>query len=293
MPNTAMSRLMDGKVCLVTGASAGIGLVTARELVRQGARVIGVGRSTERCAEAASQIRQQVGTGEIDYLIADLSSQADLRRLTVEIHERTSRLDVLINNAGGIFLNRFETADGHEMTFALNHLAYFLLTDLLLDLLKSSAPARIVSVASEAHKGAQVNFDDPEGKIRYSGWRAYQQSKLANILFTRELARRLEGTGVTANCLHPGYVKTQIFRAEGVAGWLLRRAADLFAISPQRGAETSIYLATSPEVAGQSGCYFVKKKATASSRASQDDAAAQRLWQLSAELTGLAASGSR
>ena len=167
-----------------------------------------------------------------------------------------------------------ETVDGRELTFALNHLAYFLLTNLLLDLLGSSAPARIVSVASAAHQGARINFDDPEGRARYSGWRAYQQSKLANILFTRELSRRLDGTGVTANCLHPGYVKTQIFRAEGFAGWLLRRAADLFAISPERGAETSIYLATSPEVAGQSGRYFARQKPVASSQESKDDDAA-------------------
>ena len=283
-----MSRSMDGKVCVVTGATAGIGLVTARELARQGARVLGVGRSPERCAEAARQIRQEVGTGEIDYLIADLSSQADIRRLAGEIKDKTARLDVLINNAGGIFLQRLETVDGHEMTFALNHLAYFLLTNLLLDLLKSSAPARIVSVASAAHQGRQINFDDPEGKKKYGGWRAYQQSKLANILFTRELARRLEGTGVTANCLHPGYVKTRIFRTDGFVGWLLRRSADLFAIAPERGAETSIYLATSAEVAGRSGLYFVRGQPVTPSRESQDDAAAQRLWRLSEELTGLA-----
>jgi NAD(P)-dependent dehydrogenase (short-subunit alcohol dehydrogenase family) len=279
---------MNGKVCLVTGATAGIGLVTAGELARQGARVLAVGRSAERCTEAARAIRQSTAGGEIEYLLADLSSQSEIRRLAGEVKSRTSRLDVLVNNAGGIFLGRQETVDGHEMTFALNHLSYFLLTNLLLDSLRSSAPARIVSVSSAAHSGVRFNFDDPEAKARYSGWRAYQQSKLANILFTRELARRLDGTGVTANSLHPGFVKTQIFRVEGFRGWLLRRATDLLAISPQRGAETSVYLATSPEVAGKTSLYFVKRKAVDSSRESKDDEAARKLWQLSEKLTGLA-----
>ena len=209
---------MEGKVCLVTGATAGIGLVTALELARQGARVIGVGRSPERCAEAARQIREQTGTSAVEFLVADLSSQAEVRRLANQVKAATGRLDVLVNNAGLIRLEREVTVDGLEMTFALNHLAYFLLTNLLLDTLKASTPARIVSVASAAHQGCKMNFDDLQGETKYSPWRAYQQSKLANILFTRELARRLEGTGVTANALHPGYVRTQIFRAEGFSG---------------------------------------------------------------------------
>jgi NAD(P)-dependent dehydrogenase (short-subunit alcohol dehydrogenase family) len=176
------------------------------------------------------------------------------------------------------------------MTFALNHLAYFLLTNLLLDTLKASAPARIVSVASAAHQGCQLNFDDLQGEAKYSPWRAYQRSKLANILFTRELARRLEGTGVTANTLHPGYVRTQIFRAEGAFGWLMRRAADLFAITPEEGAKTSIYLAVSHDVEGLSGKYFVKQKPATSSPESQDDATARKLWDVSARLTGLSSS---
>ena len=173
MSTANASRMMVGKVCLVTGASAGIGLVTARAGPARGRHVIGVGRSAERCAEAARQIREDTRSPAIEYLIADLSSQAEIRRLAGEIQNKTSRLDVLVNNAGGIFLARQETASGREMTFALNHLAYFLLTNLLLDLLRSSAPARIVSVASAAHKGARIDFDDPEGKTRYSGWRAY------------------------------------------------------------------------------------------------------------------------
>ncbi len=278
---------MEGKVCVVTGASSGIGLVTARELARRGARVIGVGRSAERCGEAARQIREQTGSTSIEYLVADLASQAEIRRLAEEVKAATPRVDVLVNNAGLIRMKREETVDGLEMTFALNHLAYFLLTNLLLDTLKDSAPARIVSVSSAAHHRCKVNFDDLQAETKYSAWRAYQQSKLANILFTRELARRLEGSGVTANTLHPGYVRTQIFRPAGFAGWLMRRAAELFAITPEEGARTTIYLATSPEVEGRTGLYFVKQKPAASSPESLDDATARKLWDVSAKLTGL------
>jgi NAD(P)-dependent dehydrogenase (short-subunit alcohol dehydrogenase family) len=235
-------------------------------------------------------IREQTGATSVEYRIADLSSQAEIRRLAQEVKSSIPRIDVLVNNAGGLYLKRQETGDGLEMTFALNHLAYFLLTNLLLDIIKASAPARIVSVASEAHQGGRINFDDLQGKTKYSPWRAYQQSKLANVLFTRQLARRLQGTGVTANALHPGYVKTEIFRAEGFAGWLLRRAADLFAITPEQGAQTSVYLATSPEVEDVSGQYFARQEPVASSPESQDEAAASRLWQVSEELTGLARS---
>ena len=278
---------MQGKVCLVTGATAGIGLITASELARKGARVIIVGRSGERCSRAADEIKAQVGTPAVDWLAADLSSQAEVRRLADQVRERTGRLDVLVNNAGGIFLKRQESADGIEMTLALNHLSYFLLTNLLLPLLESSAPARIVNVASEAHRGVSINFDDIEGKQRFSGWRAYQQSKLANILFTYELARRLEGKPVTVNALHPGFVRTTIFRDPGFVGWLMRRAADLIALSPEDGAKTSVYLASSADVAGVSGRYFSKEKPRASSAQSRDTAAAQRLWDLSEAMTGM------
>jgi NAD(P)-dependent dehydrogenase (short-subunit alcohol dehydrogenase family) len=203
---------------MVTGATAGIGLVAASELARRGARVIGVGRSQERCGEAARLIRDQTNGASVEYLVADLSSQSEIHRLAHGVKASTSRLDVLLNNAGGIYLQRQETADGIERTFALNHLAYFLLTNLLLDLIKASTPARIINVSSAAHKGGKINFDDLQGKTRYSGWRAYQQSKLANILFTQELARQLSGTGVTANALHPGFVNTKIFRADGLIG---------------------------------------------------------------------------
>ncbi len=280
---------MQGKVCLVTGATAGIGLVTARELASRGARVIIVGRSTERTASAVAAIKSATGSPTVESLLADLSSLAELRRLAAQIGELTPRLDVLVNNAGGIFLNRLESADGFEMTFALNHLSYFLLTNLLLPLLKRSTPSRIVSVASEAHKGVSIDFDNIAKAERFGGWRAYQQSKLCNILFTYELARRLEGSGVTANCLHPGFVRTEIFRQRGAIGWLVRRAADLIALSPEQGALTSIYLASSPEVAGVSGQYFAKEKPAVSSPQSQDKAVAKRLWQLSEQLTGITA----
>jgi NAD(P)-dependent dehydrogenase (short-subunit alcohol dehydrogenase family) len=285
MSSAEQHQSLLGKVCLVTGATAGIGLVTARELARLGSRVIGVGRSEERCSEAARQIRDETGASSVEYEIADLSSQAEIRRLAQEVKDSTARLDVLVNNAGGIYLKREETGDGVEMTFAVNHLAYFLLTYLLLDLIKSSAPARIVSVASDAHRGARIDFGDLQGKAKYSAWRAYQQSKLANILFIRELARRLAGTHVTANALHPGFVRTQIFRGGGATSWLVRRLADLFAITPERGAQTSIYLATSPEVNGVSGQYFARQKPAVSSPESQDDEAARRLWEVSEELT--------
>jgi retinol dehydrogenase-12 len=280
---------MQGKVCLVTGATAGIGLVTARELARKGARVILVGRATERCSRAAEEIRALTGSTAVEWLVADLSSQADVRRLADQVRSRWPRLDVLVNNAGGIFIKRQESADGIEMTFALNHLSYFLLTCLLLPLLEQSAPARIVSVASEAHRGVSIAFDDIEGKTRFGGWRAYQRSKLANLLFTYELARRLGGKRVTANALHPGFVRTTIFREPGLVGWLLRRAADVIALSPEAGAKTSVYLASSQEVAGTSGQYFDKEKPRESSPQSHDLIAGERLWRLSEEMTGLKA----
>ena len=285
---------MDGKTCLVTGATSGIGEVTARELARRGARVILVGRAPERCAATLERIRGESPTAAAESMIADLSSQASVRRLADQVLARCNRLDVLLNNAGGMFLTRRESVDGIEMTLALNHLSYFLLTNLLLPLITSSAPARIVNVASDAHKGGSIRFDDLQSRRSYSGWRAYQQSKLANILFTSELARRLDGTGVTVNTLHPGFVRTGFFREmEGWKGWVIRRSAEIFAIAPEQGARTLIYLATSPEVAGVTGRYFVKERPAAASTASQDQAVAQRLWRVSEELTGMPAPASR
>ena len=278
---------MQGKTCLVTGATAGIGYVTARELARAGARVLIVARSSEKGTETIRRIAEETGGGTVEALTADLSSQADIRALAREVKGRTDRLDVLINNAGVILLERRESVDGIETTFAVNHLAYFLLTNLLLDLLKASSPARIINVSSNAHRGGKINFDDLGGREYFSGWRAYQQSKLANVLFTRELAKALTGTGVTANALHPGWVNSQIFREQGFQGWVLRTAAGLFAISPERGAETTLYLATSPAVQGESGGYYARCKPARISRAARDEAAARRLWQFSEDLTGM------
>jgi NAD(P)-dependent dehydrogenase (short-subunit alcohol dehydrogenase family) len=249
--------------------------------------VVIVGRSSERCAATVASIRTAAGADSVDSLVADLSSLSEVRRLAGIVRERYPRVDVLLNNAGAMFWKRSESADGIEKTFALNHLSYFVLTNLLLPLLKSSAPARIVNVASDAHKGAFINFDDIQFTQKYSGWRAYQQSKLANIMFTYELARRIEGSGITVNALHPGFVRTnflQVFN-DAPAGWLIRSIANIVAMSPEKGARTSIYLASSPDVEGVSGRYFVKEEPTPSSSQSQDKTAWERLWRLSAEMT--------
>jgi retinol dehydrogenase-12 len=283
---------MQGKVCLVTGATSGIGQVAAIELARRGAHIVIVGRSVEKCASTQAQIRATRSDAIVDTLVTDLSSLVETKRLAEQVRERYPRLDVLLNNAGAMFWNRSESVDGIEKTFALNHLSYFVLTNLLLPVLKQSAPARIVNVASDAHKGVSINFDDLQFKQKYSGWKAYQQSKLANILFTYELAKRIEGTGVTANTLHPGFVLTNFLRVfrDAPAGWLINALAPLVAISPERGARTSIYLASSPEVEGVSGRYFVKEKPVVSSPQSRDALAAERLWQVSVEMTGVGAS---
>lgn len=281
-----MNESMAGKTCVVTGATSGIGLVTARELARRGARVMVVGRSPERASEAVALIHRETGSDLVSSLTADLSSHAEIRRLAPAIREQIPRLDVLVNNAGGIFLERLESPDGVEMTFALNHLSYFHLTQLLLPLLISSAPARIVNVASDAHRGVALDFDDLEGKKRYGGWRAYQRSKLANLLFTTEMARRLEGSGVTCNGLHPGFVRTNFFRDPGWVG-MMGRAAARFALSPEQGARTSIHLATSPDLALATGRYYVKEREAVPSRAARDPVSARRLWDVSVAMTGL------
>ncbi|ODT99939.1 MAG: short-chain dehydrogenase [Planctomycetes bacterium SCN 63-9] len=280
---------MEGKTCVVTGGTSGIGRIAAEALARRGARVILVGRSDERGAAAIRGIWEATGSRNLDFLRADLSSQADVRKLANQIIDGVPRLDVLINNAGSIFVTRQESADGIEMTWALNHLSYFLLTDLLLPLLKSNESARIVNVASSAHKGAVLDFDDIQAaKGRYRLFRQYQRSKLANILFTYELARRLEGTRVTANTLHPGFVKTNIVNQEGFFGMIFRLGAQLAAITPEEGAKTTIHLASSPEVADISGRYFYKERPSTSSPESQDAKTAERLWRLSEEMTGIA-----
>ncbi len=280
------SQPMAGKVCLITGATSGIGEVTARALAQQGATVCLVGRNAERCQATAGRIRSAAPGALVDFLVADLSSQEDVRRLAREVRERYPRLDVLVNNAGALFMSRGESVDGIERTLALNHLGYFLLTDLLLESLKAAAPARVVNVSSDAHRMvAGLDFDDLEGRRKYAGMRVYSRSKLANILFTRELARRLEGTGVTANALHPGVVATNFGADNGALAKTLRRVCDWFSISAEQGAKTSIHLASSPTVEGVSGRYFVKCREARPNAAARDDAAARRLWDISEALT--------
>jgi retinol dehydrogenase-12 len=278
---------MSGKTCLVTGATSGIGAVTARVLAERGATVVVVGRSRERAEATVAGIREGTGNPSVEPMLADLSSQASIRQLAREIQERYPRLDVLVNNAGGLFTRSQTSVDGIEMTFALNHLGYFLLTNLLLDTLKRSAPSRIINVSSDAHKMAKsFDFDAVEKPGRHRGLQAYAQSKLANLLFTYELARRLQGTGVTVNALHPGVVATNFAANNGLVWRAIRPVLDLFSISAEEGALTTAYLATSPEVEGITGQYFVKQKSVPSTEPSLDEATARRLWSLSERLIG-------
>jgi retinol dehydrogenase 12 len=281
---------MSGRICLITGATSGIGLVTARELAARGATVAIVGRNETKTRAAVEAIRQQTGNAEVDYLLADLSSQDAVRGVADAFRRRYGALHVLVNDAGVMLWRREEAANGLEMTFAVNHLAPFLLTNLLLDTLRASAPARIVTVASDAHMGASIPFDDLQHtQGRYQWLKVYGQTKLANIMFTYALARRLAGSGVTANALHPGVVATHIYRStNGLFNSMTKAVMPIFALSPEKGAETTIYLASSLEVATVSGQYFYKCKPKRSSQASYDVAAQERLWQVSEQLTGLA-----
>jgi NAD(P)-dependent dehydrogenase (short-subunit alcohol dehydrogenase family) len=280
---------MQGKVCLITGATSGIGLVTAQAIAQQGAQVVLVGRDATRGANSVAQIKQATGNDAVNLLLADLSSQADIAALARTFQHRYTRLDVLINNAGAIFTERQVSVDGYEMTFALNHLGYFLLTYLLLDLIKASAPSRIVNVASNAHWRGRIRFDDLQGQRQFGGWRAYCQSKLANLMFTYELASRLQDTHVTANALHPGFVATRFGHNNAGLKALFIRATQVLAISAEKGAETLIYLATSPEVEGVSGKYFVNKREVRSSPQSYDATMSRALWHVSETMLGLGA----
>lgn len=284
------SETLAGKTILVTGGTSGIGYIAARALAGMGATVAIVGHDAERAQASAARIQRETGVNGAQALVADLSSQREVRGLAEEIQRRFPRIDVLLNNAGAVFMARQATVDGYERTFALNHLAPFLLTNLLLDRLKADAPARIITVSSMAHNGQRIHLDDVNQTRRgYSAWRAYGESKLANAMFTYALARRLEGTGVTANTLHPGFVATGFARNNGPLWNFFMSLARPFAISAERGAQTSIYLASSPEVATISGRYFVNCKPAKSSAASMDVAAQEGLWALSERMTGLAA----
>jgi retinol dehydrogenase-14 len=277
-----------GKTVLVTGGTGGIGRATAEGLARLGARVGIVGRDLQRARSVAADLAAASGNPAIDAYAADMSAQAEVRRLASHVLTACPQLDVLVNNVGGFWATRHETVDGLEHTFAVNHLAPFLLTELLLDRLKASAPARIVTVSSGAQAMGRIDFDDLQAERSYAGSRAYNQSKLANVMFTYELARRIEGSGVTATVLHPGVVRTA-FGAEDPAPWhrVLLPLVRPFLRSPRRGAATSIYLASSPAVDGVTGTYFANGKPAKSNRSSYDTTAAARLWRISEQLVGL------
>ena len=282
-----MENPLAGHTVLVTGATGGIGKATAHGLAVMGARVAITGRDLARTDAAAREIRAAHG-GQVVTFVADLSAQSEVRRLADEVQDALPRIDVLVNNVGGYWNTRRVTPDGLEYTFALNHLAPFLLTNLLVERLKQSAPARVVTVASHAHAQGRIDFDDLQGEQSYSGARAYNQSKLANVLFTYELARRLGPTGVTANALHPGVVNTSFGAADpaGVQRWLVPMFRP-FMKSPAEGAATSIHLATSPDLERETGRYYANLAAKRSSPRSYDEGTAARLWQVGSHLAGL------
>ena len=283
------SEPMAGRTVLVTGGTGGIGRATAMSLATMGAHLAITGRDRERTQGAAREI-SAAGDGQVDIFVADLSSQTEVRRLVDEVLQTCPRIDVLVNNVGGYWNTRHITPDGFEHTFALNHLAPFLLTNLLLDRLTQSAPARVVTVSSNAHTTGKIDFDDLQGEQSYTGSRAYSQSKLANLLFTYELARRLQSNDVTANALHPGVVNTS-FGAEdpGSLQRLIIPFSRPFLKTPEQGAATSIHLASSPDLEQATGHYFANSKPKRSSKRSYDEATAARLWQVSTDLVGLIA----
>lgn len=282
---------MQGKVCLITGANSGLGYQTALALAKMGAQVVMVCRNRAKGEAAQAEIKSKSGSSAVDLLIADLSVQKSIRELAQTFKASYNRLDVLVNNAGLILGKRQVTADGYEQTFALNHLGYFLLTNLLLDTLKASAPSRIVNVASQAERLGELNFDNLMLEKRYSSIRAYGMSKRANIVFSYELAKRLAGTGVTVNCAHPGNVRTNFGASMGGAmaagikrfGSLFR----MFMLSPEQGAQTIIWLASSPEVEGITGQYFSKKHPLKSAAQTYDPEVQEKLWKVSEQMTGV------
>jgi NAD(P)-dependent dehydrogenase (short-subunit alcohol dehydrogenase family) len=282
---------MNGKVVLITGASNGIGKMSALGLAKMGAEVILVSRNQSKLDKTAQEIKSATSNQQISTIQADLSSLKEIRKAAETFLSQNERLDVLLNNAGAMFTSREESVDGFEMTFALNHLNYFLLTNLLLDTLKKTAQeqgeARIVNVSSGLHARAEINFDDIQNKKSFSGFSAYGQSKLMNVLFTYELARRLEGVAVTANALHPGVVSTGFGHNNGRFVSALMSLFQFFGKSPEQGAETSIYLASSPEVKGITSKYWDDKQQKCSSETSHDKAAQKQLWEISEEFTGL------
>jgi len=276
---------VQDKLCVITGASSGIGLAAAEALARQGARLALVGRDAARTEAALAQLRSRIPGIRAAVHLADLSRLAEMRRLARELAAAYRAIDVLVNNAGALFQRRSLTEDRIERTFALNHMAYFVLTQELRERLAAAPGARVVSVASRAHQGAVLDFDDLNLERGYSGWKAYQRSKLANILFTRELSRRLAGTGITANCLHPGFVASRFGdNNRGLFRWGIGVAKRLSARTPEKGAETVVYLASAPELRGSTGAYFYDLRAATPSSAARDDEVARRLWEASERL---------
>ena len=282
---------LKGKTCLVTGATSGIGKEIALGLAMLGATVVLIGRKKERCETTLQEIKAKINHADenrICYFVADLSSQSSIRQLAKEYIETRQRLDVLINNAGVFLAKRTTTIDGIESTFAVNHLAPFLLTNLLIETIKASSPSRIITTSSVAHRGTQIDFGDIQFEKRpYSGIKAYAQSKLANILFTKEMARRLEGSSVTVNCFHPGAVRTNLVQGSPWYYTLIWTAAGPFFSSPEKGANTAIYLASSSNVEGITGGYFAKRKQVKPSDEATKKVAAARLWNISDKLTRL------
>ena len=280
--------IMEGKICIVTGATSGIGFYTAQEIARMGGTTLLIGRNQAKCEAGVKLIQQESGNHSVDYLLADLSSQTQIRAAAALFTDKYDHLDILVNNAGGVSLRRKLSVDGIEMTLALNHLAYFLLTNLLIEALEASLAARVVNVSSGSHYGAQLDFDNLQLAKSYTIYRAYGQSKLANVLFSYELARRLAGTPVTSNALSPGMVATDIWKkVNPILTPLINPVIRRMGQTPLQGAQTSIYLATTPEVEGVTGKYFADCKPMRSSAASYDQKAARRLWELSLQLTGL------
>lgn len=280
-PTSGQSGPHSGKVILITGGNSGIGRAAAERLASSGNTVVLVCRDLGRGDAARREIVAATGNPRVELLVGDLSSQRQIREVAAEFLARHGRLDVLINNAAVLTRKRMVTAEGLELQFAVNHLAPFLLTHLLLDRLRESAPSRVVTVSSEAHRSGRIDFSDLQGERSYRRLRAYRQSKLANILFTRELSRRLQGSGVTANALHPGVVRTRLL----FSGWRVAQLARPFLRSPARGADPAVYLALSPEVTGVSGRYFVDRRPVDPSPRALDPEVAKRLWEVSEELT--------
>lgn len=283
-----MSKKLNGNVYLVTGATSGVGKATVNELATRGGTVIGVGRDAARCEQTKQEIINSTGNSNVEVLLADLSSLQEIRRLAGEVNKKYASIDVLINNAGAFFLRRKLSPDGYEMTWALNHLSYFLLTNLLLEKLEKETPSRIVIVSSGSHYRGRIKFEDVNLTTGYTGWAAYSQSKLANILFAYELDRRLKGTNITVNSLTPGFVATRIGHNSGpLIAFIVQLFQKMGGMTPEEGAQTMVYLATSPEVDQVSGKFFREKKAVRTSDLSYDRELARHVWEISERMTGL------